>query len=186
MALGVTNAINGLSNVSNNNWRTTLEYTDLETNSVFIIELPADTTIQTSASKLLAKSQIIDGVAVFERITRAPIELNFDFTYMQYNDGKPVTPENKAPIMNIFKVGIVKDRNIYQYPINLIKDFYDKIYTKGAVITLKNNYINTAFGIMNIILEDFQTTQERGSMFIGGRLKAYEDFYSLDATSLII
>ena len=44
------------------------------------LQLPLDTIILINGKKILAESQIIDGVSVFEHISRKPYTIDFDFT----------------------------------------------------------------------------------------------------------
>ena len=49
------------------------------------ITLPGDVIITTSEEKVIAESKILDGVMVFERLSRKPMEIDLTFTFREVN-----------------------------------------------------------------------------------------------------
>src|ERR1700723_1750902 len=90
--------------------------------------------------KILAESQIIDGVSVFEHISRKPCEIVFAFT--------------------IFPNGVIKEKaektNAF-YGINTfnqqaLNTFWNSIWSPNTVQNVQNTYLN-GIGIQQIILK---------------------------------
>jgi len=77
---------------------TTREEIDLTNNPSFVylggVRLPADVIIGLDGDKVIAESKILDGVSVFERISRKPYNVNFEFTCREQDlTGKWVFPQ---------------------------------------------------------------------------------------------
>lgn len=116
-------------------------------------ELPYDVIISINGNKLIAQSQIIDGVVAYERITRKPFDIDFSFTLRQINNKKWV------------------------FPISELSNFDYNVWTLDGVIDVENSMLN-GMGIFKIIIETVQYTTIAGSTDMPVKLKCLEDVYS--------
>ena len=89
---------------------------EIVSNSVkFTVTLPIDVIIGLDGDKVIAESKILDGTVVYERISRKPFEVNFEFTIRDTDlTGKYIFPEQK------------------------IKDLMDQIWFYDQVISVQN------------------------------------------------
>jgi Domain of unknown function (DUF6046) len=120
-------------------------------------QLPLDTIITLNGKKILAESQIIDGVSVFEHISRKPYEITFDFT---------IRPKGTQP-----GVGNPAINNPFpQVDINNLWTLWET----NTVQTIQNTYLN-GLKITSIIIQDIQPATVRGSLNIPVKLKVVEN-----------
>jgi hypothetical protein len=120
-------------------------------------QLPLDTIITLNGKKILAESHIIDGVSVFEHISRKPYEITFDFTIRpvgtQPGIGNPAI-NNPFPQINL--------NNLWT------------LWEVNTVQTIQNTYLN-GLKISSIIIQDIQPATVRGSLNIPVKLKVVEN-----------
>lgn len=120
-------------------------------------QLPLDTIITLNGKKILAESQIIDGVSVFEHIARKPYEITFDFT---------IRPQGTQP-------GVGNPAINNPFPQITINNLWT-LWEVNTVQTIQNTYLN-GLKITSIIIEDIQPATVRGSLNIPVKLKCKEN-----------
>lgn len=134
------------------------------------VTLPADTIIILNGEKVIAESKILDGVAVFERVSRKPFEINFEFTIRQQN----------------FEIStLLNHPDKYIFPQDKIEYYMQNVFLPDSVATLKNTFLN-GLGITEIILKPITLTTIRGSTNVLGSLKAFENFTNKNSLTLVI
>ena len=114
------------------------------------VRLPIDVVIGLDGDKVIAESKILDGVAVFERISRKPFEINFEFTCREQDES-----------------------GNYVFPQDTIQELVQTVWQKDQVIQLKNTFLNS-LGISNIILQSITFTSIRGNTTVICSIKAKE------------
>lgn len=117
------------------------------------IFLPASTQIMVRGEKILAESQIIDGVSVFEHISRKPYEIDFDITIWQ-QDGS-----NKASTT---------------FPQGQINDIFSIIWLPNSVQKIQNTYLN-GLNIQEVIVKSVSPQPKLGSTNVIMRIKCFEN-----------
>lgn len=115
------------------------------------ITLPPDTIIYLSGSKILAKSQILDGVAVMERINREPYEIEFECV---------VRAQDTA--------------GNYIFPQDALDNIWVNVWLPNTVQAIQNTYLNK-LGIQEMVIENISPTTVRGSKNIPLRIRGYEN-----------
>jgi len=128
---------------------------DLTNNPSWIVVggvvLPPDTIIHFDGEKVIANGKIIDGVEVFERISRKATEIEFE--------------------------GVIRDKNSSGqniFPQDAIANLYDTIFLTDTVQTLQNTYLNK-LGIQEIVIRSISPATVRGSTNIPFRMKCFEN-----------
>lgn len=111
--------------------------------------LPTSTNISLSGKKILAESQIIDGVSVYEHISRKAYEI--EFKIMIYD-------ASSAPI----------------FPQSFITDIWDSIWLPNTVQTIQNTYLNNLH-IQEIIVESIKPQPRLGSKIVDMVIKTVEN-----------
>lgn len=154
------------------------------------IQLPLDVQISIDGSKIIAQSQILDGVAVYEKVTRKPYNIDLDFVVRGIKKTQPtgIIPGltfNK-PIINqwVFGMEDSEDNGIYYPGITTINGY---CWETDKVLPIENVFLNK-LGIQQIIISDIQMTTIRGSINLPVKFKCLEDYYSIktQGTTLII
>jgi hypothetical protein len=146
------------------------------------ILLPLDVQFSVNGNKLIAESQILDGVAVYERITRKPYEIDFDFTM------RSQTPVITKSNISVAGLKIPQARvNKWSFPLDETNDIFQNVWALDKVIKVENVFLNK-LGIQQVIIADIQITTIRGSIDVPIKIKTKEDFYSTNSvgTTLII
>ena len=123
------------------------------------ITLPVDTTISLNGEKIIAESKILDGASVFERISRKPYEIEFNFTIREQD---PIT-------------------NKYIFPQKTSYELTSDVWELDQVVLLTNTWLNKK-GISNIIIKSFTEVNVRGNTNIIGSLKCLEMRLNLNQT----
>jgi hypothetical protein len=115
------------------------------------ITLPADTIIYINGSKVLAQSKILDGVAVTERISRNPYELEFECVIRE------------------------QDANgNYIFPQNALNNVWVNVWLPDTVQSINNTYLNK-LGIQEMVIDTITPTTIRGSKNIPLRIRGFEN-----------
>jgi hypothetical protein len=125
------------------------------------IQLPQDCVIYITGKKVIAQTQILDGVAVYERILRAPYDLEFEMVL-------------RTPNPNI--------NGSYIFPQDDMLNIWNNVWLKDTVVTIDNTYLNKLV-ISEMVIEEISPTTIRGSRNLPLRLKGYENIPGL---SLIV
>lgn len=115
--------------------------------------LPASTQVILRGEKIIAESQIIDGVSVFEHISRKPYEIDFDVTIWQGDNSQQASTT---------------------FPQQQINNLWSDLWIPNTVQTINNTYIN-GLGIQQIIIKSIAPQPRLGSTVIVIRIKAYEN-----------
>lgn len=112
--------------------------------------LPVDVIIGLDGNKVIAESKIIDGVVVYERISRKPFEINFEFTCREQDaSGRYIFPQNK------------------------VKELVENAWAPDKVIPVKNSFLNS-LGLMNAVIAPITFTTIRGNTDVICSIKANE------------
>jgi hypothetical protein len=111
--------------------------------------LPTSTNISLSGKKILAESQIIDGVSVYEHISRKAYEIEF-------------------------KIMIYDASNVPVFPQSFITNIWDSIWLPNTVQSIRNTYLNSLH-IQEIIIESIKPQPRLGSKIVDMVIKAVEN-----------
>jgi hypothetical protein len=124
--------------------------------------LPMDVIIGLNGEKVIAESKILDGVSVFERVSRKPFEINFDFNIRELKSDKYIFPNATAA------------------------EIVTSIWELDQVINCKNTFLNK-IGINDIIIKSITFMTIRGNTNLICSLKCLENYNSVNQkTTLII
>lgn len=115
--------------------------------------LPASTQVFVRGEKIIAESQIIDGVSVFEHISRKPYEIDFDVTIWQGDNS------NQASVT---------------FPQQQINNIWQSLWLPNTVQTLNNTYLN-GLGIQQVIVKSIAPQPRLGSTVLVMRIKCFEN-----------
>ena len=121
------------------------------------IKLPEDVIIGLDGDKVIAESKILDGVSVFERISRKPFEINFEFTCREKDE-----------------IGR------YVFPHETIKELIETVWQPDRIIPIQNTFINNALKIFNVVLQPISFSTIRGNTNVICSIKAKESADSND------
>jgi hypothetical protein len=128
------------------------------------IELPRDVIISIDGEKVLAISKIIDGVIVFEHISRNYFEINFEMTVRSFSEMYP---------------------NKYVFPEQNVVDIFQKIFIPDSVMSVENTLLN-AIGIFEVVIGKVRMTTLRGSTDVPVNIPCYENNQDQNKQTLII
>ncbi len=126
------------------------------------VELPGDTLLSLNGDKVIAESKILDGVAVFERVSRKPFEINFDF--------------------NLRALNIIGQ---YVFPNELAYDIVNDIWSIDQVIQCQNTFLNK-LGINDVVIKSISFVPIRGSSTLPCSLKCLENYNSNNQKQTLI
>jgi hypothetical protein len=119
----------------------------------YSLVLPQDTIIFLNGEKELAKTQILDGVVVYERICRKPYEIEFEFTL------RTINPNSNGE---------------YVFPQEDMLDLWNNVWLPDSVVTIDNTYLNK-LGIQEMIIERITPVTVRGSKNLPVKIVGYEN-----------
>lgn len=122
------------------------------------VTLPNDTVPYLNGSKVIVKDNILDGVAVTERIQRNPYELEFEGILRQYTDTGYINSDGSNTI----------------FPQEILDDLWQKVWEPDGVQKVQNTMLNK-LGITEMIVEKVTVTPFRGSKDINIRISGYEN-----------
>jgi len=117
-------------------------------NNTFIY-LPASSQIIPKGKKILAESQIIDGVSVFEHISRKPYEIDIESTLWQTGWNVP-------------------------FPQDQINFIWNNLWLPNTVFHVGNTFLN-ALGISQVIVESISPMPQLGSTKVVLKIKLFEN-----------
>lgn len=117
------------------------------------IFLPATTQIILRGEKTIAESQIIDGVSVFEHISRKPYEIDFDIKIWQQDNSNLASTT---------------------FPQQQVNNIWNDIWSPNTVQILNNTYLN-GLGVQQIIIKSISPMPQLGSTILTIRIKAFEN-----------
>lgn len=122
------------------------------------IELPKNTTISIDGNKVIAESKILDGVAVFERISRDPYVIDFEFKLRELTQG----------LEDVF-------------PQQYIDQYFNDLYLSDSVVKINNTMLNN-LGILELVIEKISASTILGSNNAPIRITAKENYTGSSAT----
>ena len=123
-----------------------------------VLQLPPDVMITVDGEKIIAESQILDGEAVFERVSRKPREIVFDFTFREI--GQVQTTK-----------GIFND---YIFPQDALVNL-NKWWEINGILKVQNTLLNK-LGIIEIICLKHSINTVRGSVNVPVILPCKENY----------
>lgn len=113
------------------------------------VTLPQSTNVLLSGDKILAESQIIDGVSVFEHINRKPYEIEFKFIIWD-STFQPAFPQSQ------------------------INNIWTDVWVPNTVQKVQNTYLN-GIGVQEIIIKSVKPMPKLGSKNVDMIIKAVEN-----------
>lgn len=117
--------------------------------------MPAGFDISIQGRKLISRSQLVDGPAIFERIANEPTQVNISFRL----ESKPGDPD----VFTLWaSPDIAIDAELTSIAADLAKMFR-QIKNEDRVFEIVNPILNDKFNIFNVVLESYSVTPERGS-----------------------
>jgi hypothetical protein len=114
------------------------------------VELPGDVAIYINGEKIIAESQILDGVVVFEHIARKPYDIEFEMVLR------------------------TKQGNDYIFPQAYIQKIWADLWIIDGVISIQNTYLN-GLGVSQMVIFSIEPTTVRGSTNMPLRIKGKEN-----------
>ena len=114
------------------------------------IILPEDVIIGLDGDKVVAESKILDGTEVYERISKKPFEINFEFT--------------------------VREKNVlgnYVFPQATIQVLVDTVWQPDAVVPVVNTFLNSLH-IRYVIIRPITFATIRGNTNVVCSIKCKE------------
>ena len=151
-------------------------------------QLPWDTVISIDNEKEIAVSQILDGVAVFERILRKPAEINIDCsaaellnnlkpTFMQtVTGGGKVSLQQQTNTANFVSLADQWTDPPYQeFPQWQLRFMYQNMFLPNQVQDITSTQLND-LGITQVIVKKISMMPKVGSLVVNVRFQCLENF----------
>lgn len=129
--------------------------------------LPPDTLIMLNGKKIITSDSILDGVVVYEHISRKAYELDFDIIVREVG---AISGYGLATNVNEAQQGLM----VQPFPQQAINDVWTKIWQPDSVQQIQNTYLN-GLGILEIIIESISPATVRGSKNVPIKIKAFEN-----------
>jgi hypothetical protein len=146
------------------------------------IQLPLDTLILLDDEKIIAESKILDGASIFEKVSRKPFSINFEFTIRQrINEKFDTVRQSATNTINTSLTG----RGRFVFPQSVIENYIENIYKPDQVVKIENTYLN-GIGITELIIKSATLTTIRGNTDVMGSLKCFENYNSIEGETLVI
>ena len=119
--------------------------------------MPVGFDISIQGSKLISRSQLVDGPTIFERIANEPTSVNISFKL----ESKP----NSVDLLNPYKLSsdVVINKEIGYGIAAELAELFRQIKAEDRVFEIENPILNDKFNIFNVVLESYSVTPERGS-----------------------
>lgn len=133
--------------------------------------LPEDVQFSINYDKMIAQSQILDGVVVYERVTRKPAEITFEFTLREKKSKTPVIGVGGAELN-------LATQTKYVFPMQLSKEIIQSVFNVDSVLKVENSYLNSV-GIFQVVVSEMGIQLNRGTVNVPVRMRCYEDTYTL-------
>lgn len=126
------------------------------------VVLSANILLPIKNKKLIAKSQIVDGVTVFEHVSREAAEIDFDFTIFPAG-----VIQGTASNTNAFN-------NVTTFNQTSLNTFWSTIWSANTIQAVQNTYLN-GLGISQIIIESITVIPMHGKPNVGVKMRALEN-----------
>jgi hypothetical protein len=115
------------------------------------VTLPNNTNILINGEKIIAESQILDGVSVFEHVSRKAYEIEFKL--------KLYDPNNPS---------------YSPFPQQQITNIWNNLWTNNTIYTVQNTFLNQ-LNISSIIIKSIKPSPRLGSPIVDMVIKAFEN-----------
>lgn len=138
------------------------------TNQSQSVTLPPDSKISPlKAEKHLAMTNILDGVPVFEHIQRKAYKIEIEGTFRMQNKGGQTYYNTTPPAGAVGEINNV-------FALRYLQDIWNNVWVPNTVLNVNNTYLN-GLGILQLVVESFITTVDRGNKNIPFVLSAWEN-----------
>lgn len=142
--------------------------------------LPFDVQISIDGDKMISETQILDGVSVYEKVTRKAADIEFAFTFRDLKNFQLIGKE-----VELFSTGKTlpvgtPQRKLWIFPMDDIVEYIQNIWIKDTVLNVTNSLLNK-IGIDKIIVGSYTLTTIRGSIDVPVTLKCKENVYSINS-----
>ena len=131
--------------------------------------LPYDVIISLDGEKIIAESKILDGVAVFERILRSPVQINMFCTARQI-DGQ----DNKSVDSTVQNA-----TGTYIFAQDVAKGIWENVFELDSVQKIKNTFLNS-LGIQEIVIKKISINTVQGNMNVPMTIEMVENYTPTD------
>lgn len=122
------------------------------------VTLPSDVVMSFPGVKILGMAQILDGVSTIQRISRKPVEIEFEFTLREYTQPGTLNSNFTSTV----------------FPQDLYDNLWQNVFLPNSVQNIQNTQLNK-IGIQQIVIEKITPTTIRGSKNMPVRITAYEN-----------
>jgi hypothetical protein len=158
---------------------------DFTTNKTEIrwLPLPPDVIIIIDGEKIIAESQILDGVMLFERVSRKPFDIDFNFTIRNNIDKSPSNSSFQNIINNV-QYNLTNNTGT-KFPQDAINDYISILWNPNEVVKVRNTLLN-GIGINELIIKKITITPIRGSTSVSGTIKCLENCHDNKGGTLVI
>jgi hypothetical protein len=164
-------------------------YTLAAKNTVAIVvlngyELPYDVQIAVNSMKVIASSQILDGGMIYERVTKKPFSISFNFVLRQktaapdnnqYLKRQETNPLKDAGLERVKPTKSVGHKTEWYFPLYGIKQVMQNIWKPDSIVNVQSTLLNEGFGITELIIEDIEVNTIPGSVNVPVKIKCSEN-----------
>lgn len=118
---------------------------------------PLNINFSGTASKIIAQSQLVDGINIVERIANAPQTINVSFVIERLQKDGDFADKS---------VNLTKKVNTGEQSIYRLTSFLRDLYYNDEVFQVENPILNNELGISYAFIKSFNFTPEQGSTFM--------------------
>jgi hypothetical protein len=147
------------------------------------VQLPQDTITILDGEKVISESKILDGVALYERVSRKPFDIDFNFTIRSDADYTLAKAVNKTITQQ--SQSNFSSSTAYEFPQKAIEGYFSQIWNLDQVVPVINTLLN-GIGIKEIIIKKITITTIRGTTSVNGTIKCLENYGDNKGGTLII
>ena len=151
------------------------------------VQLPQDTITILDGEKVIAESKILDGVMLFERVSRKPFDIDFNFTIRSDSDFKLPNSVPKIVSKTISQQlqANFNESFAYEFPQKAIEGYFSQIWNLDQVVPVVSTLLN-GIGIREIIIKKVTITTVRGTTSVNGVIKCLENYGDNKGGTLVI
>jgi len=147
------------------------------------VQLPPDTITIIDGEKIIAESKILDGVAIFERVSRKPFDIDFNFTIR--SDADYSTPKNSnKSIAQQIQSNFYSSKD-YEFPQKAIEGYISQIWNLDQIVPVISTFLN-GIGIRELVIKKVTITTIRGTTSVNGTIKCLENYGDNKGGTLVI
>jgi hypothetical protein len=147
------------------------------------VQLPQDTITIFDGEKIIAESKILDGVMLFERVSRKPFDIDFNFTIRSDSDFTLLKSAPKS-IQQQLQANFNESFS-YEFPQKAIEGYFSQIWNLDQVVPVVSTLLN-GVGIREIIIKKITITTVRGTTSVNGVIKCLENYGDNKGGTLVI